>query len=113
MIGVAYVLPDDALARVFQRLYAWAAPGSLLALTGFAAGSDIVGMQDVLDLYQRMGAQLYPRPSTELLRLAGPWQPYQGGLQPFETYAEATLGTKIVPDLFRTNVGYGGILFHP
>jgi hypothetical protein len=58
-------------------------------------------MQDMLDLYQRMGAQVYPRPSTEPLRLAG-----QGGLQPFEMYAEASLGTTVVPDLFRTNVVY-------
>lgn len=109
MIAVAYFIDDDSLRRAYQRLYEWAAPGSMLAVSSAEIHADNPTLPDAIRAYeQRTGAKVYLRPAAGLAQLLGPWQPIDGGFKPFEAYAEADLGTNVVRPDFRGRVGYAG-----
>jgi O-methyltransferase involved in polyketide biosynthesis len=74
LVGVSYFIDDVALARVFERLHAWCAPGSLLAVTGMVERARTPNIEDVYATYRRMGAPLVMREPDALLRLAAPWR---------------------------------------
>ena len=113
MVGIVYFIDDDALANVFQRLYEWSAPGSMLAINSFAA-YDLPQWKAGFEFYKRIGVTLYGRNPDQLLRLAAPWQVHHE-LAPIESYAERNLpGFNVVPsEQVRGAVGYGGILIRP
>lgn len=113
MLGVVYFIDDEALRRVFQRLYEWAAPGSLLAISGFDVNETDESWQGAREMYRRMGAQLYPRSPAQLLELAGNWQPYKSGFQGLEDIVEEELGRKLAFDVDRGQLGYAGVLVRP
>lgn len=112
MVGVVYFIEDDALRHVFQRLYEWSAPGSMLAVNSFARYEPEEWTAG--KFYKQIGVTLYGRNSDELLQLAAPWQ-VMDELAPMESYAERNLpGFDVVPsEQTRGHVGYGGILVHP
>lgn len=114
LIGVTWFLDDDSLRNTLNQLYQWAAPGSLLAVSGGDPARDDLAEQPALKSYkERTGANFYLRSVNELVSLFGSWQPLDGGLKPFEEYAEAELGTKIVQSDFRGKVGYAGFFSRP
>lgn len=114
MIGVVWFIDDDSLRRIFQRLYDWSAPGSILALSSGEVPPENTAQLEVIETYeQRTGVKLYFRPAAQLASLLGPWQPLEGGFSPFEAYAEADLGTTVVRPDFRGKVGYAGFFTHP
>lgn len=109
LIAVAHFIDDNSFRRTCRRLYEWAAPGSMLAISGSASNPSDPTQQAAIDAYeQRTGAKLYLRPAEELAQLLGPWQPVDDGFKPFEAYAEADLGTSVVRPDFRGRVGYAG-----
>lgn len=110
VIGVVYFIDDEALRHVFQRLYEWAAPGSLLALSSFEMSETDPGWQRTQEMYKRIGTQFYPRTPAHLLELAGDWQPYKNGLQRLEDIVEAELQTTLAFDFDRGKLGYAGLL---
>lgn len=113
MVGVVYFIEDDALRHVFQRLYEWSAPGSMLAVNSFA-DYDTPQWKQSQKFYKSIGVTLYGRNPDNLLRLATPWQAVDE-LVPIERYAERNLpGFEVVPsEGVRGALGYGGILIRP
>lgn len=109
-VGVAYFIAPEALAHVFQRLYDWAAPGSLLAVTSFDFGLDLPEIQEIQTMYAQMGAPLYPYSMQRLLELAGPWREHGVGLLPIEDHLEAAAHGRLVAGPLRGRMGYGGVL---
>lgn len=112
MISVSYFIESEPLAAALRRLYDWAAPGSLLAFTGFAYDPDDPEIVALNTLYKQMGTRFSPRPAAEFLRLAEPWQPYDGP-HPVEEYAEQIEGGRLVLPAFRGRLGYAGLLIRP
>lgn len=108
LVGVAYFIDDDSLRHVFQRLYDWAAPGSLLALTTFVADENNAGYREMSKVYAEQMISVYPRSAEELVRLAGPWGAGGNTLEHVERFVEESLQTTILP----INIGYAGILEH-
>lgn len=113
MVNVSYFIDDAALQHVFQRLYDWCAPGSMLAVSGAPPSTaQAERQQEMLDFYQRIGTTLYYRTPDELLRLAAPWR-VSLEVQHVENYAEQSLASNrsLAPtDQARGELGYGGIL---
>lgn len=110
MVGIVYFIEDAALAQVFQRLYEWAAPGSLLAVNTFE-NYDLPLWKRLFETYQGMGIVMRGRSAEELLRLAGPWQIAHDFVS-LASYAEGS-ASSLEPALsqdVRGAVGYGGIL---
>lgn len=108
LVGVAYFIDDESLAHVFQRLYDWAAPGSLLAVTTFVADENNEGYRQMAKLYAEQMVAVYPRSAEELVRIAGPWGASGNTLQHVERFVEESLQTTILP----INIGFAGILEH-
>lgn len=111
MVGVAYFIEDEALSRIFRRLYEWSSPGSLLALSMFRPDEDPEA-QGVIETYRSMGISVHMRNEAETLDLLKPWVPYQE-FQSLESYAESEFTQPVVGDQLRGRVGFGGILHHP
>lgn len=111
LIGVTWFITDEALVQVFQRLYDWSTPGSMLAVSAGREDLNDPTHRAAIEGYeQRTGAILRPRPVDHLM---GPWQPVDGGFKPFEAFAEAELGTSLVGLDFRGKVGYAGFFQRP
>ena len=111
MVGLVYFIDDASLAAMFERLYAWSAPGSQLGVTTFVADEQDPNYRKLLAAYDRMGVTVYQRSPEELLRLAGPWQLGPDGMPRLELLAEQHLGTKVAFDDESGQLGYGGILY--
>lgn len=116
LVNVSYFIADEPLGHVFRQLYDWAAPGSQLAVSGFAPRTDADGQQGIdesVKFYQRVGTPIYPRTEEQLLALAAPWQAVHG-LRPVEEYATGTLDAASLPAAtLRGKLGYAGILEKP
>ena len=119
LVNVSWYLDDTTLAHVFRQLYAWARPGSLLAVSGFALAGDDPLDQQVLAWFDRMHLPCFHRPAETLLALAAPWE-VVGALAPIESYAEAGLRHLQVDVLAspalaarRGRLGYAGLLRRP
>ena len=114
LIGVTWFLDDDALKQTLHTLYEWAPPGSMLAVSGGDAARNDMAEQPAIQSYQqRTGVKVYIRSTRELAQLIESWQPVDGGLKPFEAFAEAELGTHLVGLNFRGKVGYAGFFQRP
>lgn len=109
MIGVSYFIESEPLAESLRRLYDWAAPGSLLAFTGFAYDPNDPEIVALNALYKQMGTKFSPRSADDFLALVQPWQPYDGP-RPVEEYAEQIEGGRLVAPTFRGRLGYAGVL---
>jgi SAM-dependent methyltransferase len=113
LVNVSYFIEDEPLGYVLRQLYNWAAPGSQLAISGFAPMTDPADKQEqdqALTFYASLGTPLYPRTPDHLLALAAPWQVIDS-LRPVEEYAEESLGPKILQrEDARGKIGYAGIL---
>lgn len=111
IVGVAYFIEDDALRRVFQRLYDWSDPRSRIAITSFDVEQTPEWKTAVTNYEQSTNQKVYPRSVEQLLALAVPWEPDDIGLQPYEVYTEAlTGGRTLTTTSERGKLGYGGLL---
>lgn len=111
IVGVAYFIEDDALRRVFQRLYDWAEVGSRIAVTSFDVAQTEEWKAAVSNYEQSTRQKIYPRSAEQLLALAEPWKADDIGLQPYEVYTEALVaGRTLVTSSERGQLGYGGLL---
>lgn len=88
MVGVAYFIDDEALARTLRKLYEWAAPGSWLAISYIAVEQLITDEDPVRALYRQIGMPLYPRTTDQILELTRPWQARGAGLRRLGEYIE-------------------------
>lgn len=88
MVGVAYFIDDEALARALRKLYDWAAPGSWLAISYISVEQSVASDDPVMGMYRQMGTPLYPRTVAEALRLTAPWRPTGSGLRKLVDYIQ-------------------------
>lgn len=80
-----FIESDDDIQRIVQALYDFAAPGSLLTVTGWEDPGD-QGTTAIKNGYNRDGQTLYPRSIARTTELMLPWQSYHGGLMPVEQF---------------------------
>ncbi len=76
-IGIAYFVPDEPLTALMQHLHAWAAPGSVMAVSYIARLDGPPGESfDVInDTMQRLaGMRVSPRTAEALAERCAPWK---------------------------------------
>jgi hypothetical protein len=74
-IGLAYMISDDAVRDVAQRLHAWCAPGSVMAvtfLTESAGGGESV--EKLMQIAKKLGIDCRLRSTEQLAELIAPWR---------------------------------------
>lgn len=115
LVNVSYFIDDEPLREVFQQLYNWCAPGSMLAVSAFDQANRLEeGFQQLMTFYRSIGVPLYSRSREELLQLASPWQE-STPLQPVEQFVDERVQRALLVDLEqrRGELGYAGILIRP
>ncbi len=73
--GVSTFLTDEAIAHIARYTYDWAAPGSCLAFN--AQGADLPQsprLDQIFQIYERMGSKLHKRTLKQFRDLLQPWQ---------------------------------------
>lgn len=95
MVGVAYFIEDEAVARVLRQLYDWAAPGSRLAISYISVEHAVDGADPVMQLYRQIGTPLYPRTIEQIQQLTHPWQPCGKGLRRLAEFVQEAHGMPI------------------
>jgi O-methyltransferase involved in polyketide biosynthesis len=109
-IGVAYFVDDTDLARIMRELHAWAAPGSVMALSFIFADMTNPHAQEMRDMYQRNAADVYLRDEAQVRQLCAPWQFQE--CQPLAAWLEVE---HLVQESDREGVNtemYGALLTH-
>lgn len=75
-IGLSYFLSDDLLASLAQRLHAWCAPGSVMALS-FAMPNEDASQGEttaaVVQMLKKLGLEFHLRTAEELGKVIAPW----------------------------------------
>jgi O-methyltransferase involved in polyketide biosynthesis len=89
-VGVSAFIPDETLAKMFDKLYDWAPAGSFLALD--FDGEALAQYPKALELLDSSGAHLYMRNPATIQPLLGRWQLTQHGILPVSAWqAEPSL----------------------
>jgi O-methyltransferase involved in polyketide biosynthesis len=73
-IGLSYFLDDDSLAKIAQTLHAWAAPGSVMALSFGHVRVDDDKAREKLETFRRNSAQIFIRDEAQVAKLLAPWK---------------------------------------
>ena len=85
--GIAWFLPDDAMARSLKVIYEWAEKGSKL----FLCDNDVPEMseqsQKMVDLYENL-QRLHIRSRDKVEELIGPWTLLDPGFRPLEDWID-------------------------
>jgi hypothetical protein len=74
LIGITYMVDTPALKQLVQELHAWAAPGSVLAVTFMSNNATPKELTELMKTMVAMGITLYPRPPEELVEILAPWR---------------------------------------
>lgn len=109
LVGIAYMVDDDSLQQLFQELYNWAEPGSMLAVSSFDVDKEDAGFRDMAAMYASSGTIAYPRSSEHLGALVGPWKALGAGWEGLDVLAERALGTEVASPDVRGRIGYGSL----
>lgn len=72
-IGLAYLLDDGILRDLLERLHAWAAPGSTIAISFASASAPPDQVERALQPFRLLGMAPTIRTVEELTALAGSW----------------------------------------
>jgi O-methyltransferase involved in polyketide biosynthesis len=81
LIGVAYFLSEDVLQRTLDSLYAWAAPGSQLAMSFLTINNEHPEVNEISARYAKMGAAMYSRTPDEIRGMLKGWHIQEPGIQ--------------------------------
>ncbi len=74
-IGVSYFLEDEVVRSVMQRLHAFSAPGSVLALSYFLPPPETGPSAEVLKVYLKLvNTKVYTRTPAQVKELIAPWR---------------------------------------
>lgn len=76
LIGISYLLRDEQLSALAQRLYDWCAPGSVMALS-FAMpyeSDELALSQSAVDVFKKIGIELHFRSPKQLSEAITPWR---------------------------------------
>ncbi len=73
--GISSLLPDEGMQHGLRYIYDWAAPGSCLAFNAqFVVNLEDPAVQQVLQVYAKMGQNVFVRSLKEYEELLKPWQ---------------------------------------
>jgi hypothetical protein len=72
-VGVAYFLEDTVVRNILNRLYEWAAPGSMLAMTWILGDPDHPVMAEAMNMYAKMGSPMTIRSLDTVHSLLERW----------------------------------------
>ena len=76
-IGIVYLLSDEHVRRLMERLHAFCAPGSVLALSSTTAHDGVVGSDRarlLREVSQFARIELFPRTPEQLAEVVAPWR---------------------------------------
>jgi O-methyltransferase involved in polyketide biosynthesis len=79
-VGVAYFLEDAVVQQILDHLYAWAPPGSELAMTWLIGDPENPLLKEMLDTYEKIGASLTFRSPDAVRALISKWSIQEPGL---------------------------------
>ncbi len=113
--GVSVFFSDEAISHAARYLYDWAVPGSCLAFNAQAAGMDVenAAVQQVYEIYKRMGQSAFHRPLEYYWELLKPWQPEAEGFIPlleWHGFDQSELGKEDAAAFGPMGGGYGAYL---
>jgi SAM-dependent methyltransferase len=95
MVGVSYFIEQEPLREVLQKLYDWAAPGSLLAISMIQLDVISSTAEKTFETYRNIGQPVYPRTPEQVRYISGPWRPRGGGFRSVEEYAAEDAGVDV------------------
>lgn len=87
-VGVTYFLDKPTLRSILDRLFAWCAPGSQMALSFLAGDVSTFHSSQFAAQYQRMNAAIYPLGLPEISEVLGPWRIIEPGVVPLDEWNE-------------------------
>jgi len=80
--GISLFLRDEELAHAARSLYEWSSASACWTFMaqGVDPGTGAPVMQQVSEIYERMGSRMYYRSLNTILQLILPWQPDENGM---------------------------------
>jgi O-methyltransferase involved in polyketide biosynthesis len=86
-VGVTYFIADDSLRRILDRLHAWCATGSRMALSWLVADPAAFAKTEVAQIYQQMKSNIYPRDLETIRSMLSAWRIDAPGLIPLNEWS--------------------------
>ena len=102
-IGLSYFLPDETLVNLVQRLHAWCAPGSIMAISYGVPHEDATqgeATEGITRILKTIGLDLRIRTTERLAELIAPWRIVE--TQPLDTLLDME---SMFPEQDKTAVG--------
>jgi O-methyltransferase involved in polyketide biosynthesis len=103
--GVAYFMPDEAIAHSLKVLYDWADKGSRLFYSDFDSTGKTEEVAKMMKLYEKLGQPGYPRTMAKLKEMLGSWKVTAPGFLPLEQWVGIEKTTELA-----TQSSLGGYL---
>lgn len=85
-VGATYFVDRPTLQTILDRLFAWCAPGSQLALSFLAGDVRTFQSSQFAAHYQRMRAPVYPLEVAEVVEVLAAWRTLEPGLLPLSAW---------------------------
>jgi SAM-dependent methyltransferase len=105
--GIAWFLTDESVAHGLKVLYDWAAEGSKIFICDTDSPADSSGLENLGDLYKKIGRPLYWRTKEKTLELIGAWKIVDPGFISFEEWVD--MDTTVTKEAHKAWGGAGGI----
>jgi O-methyltransferase involved in polyketide biosynthesis len=77
LVGLSYLLPDEVVTNLAQRLHAWCAPGSVMALSyamPYEGGGPSEALPTIKQMTGKLGVEIQIRSTERLAELIAPWR---------------------------------------
>jgi O-methyltransferase involved in polyketide biosynthesis len=87
-VGVTYFIDKPTLRSILERLFAWCAPGSQMALSLLAGDVSTFHSSQFAVQYERMKAKIYPLELAEISAVLGAWRINEPGVVPLGEWNE-------------------------
>jgi O-methyltransferase involved in polyketide biosynthesis len=87
-VGSTYFFDKPTLRSILDRLFAWCAPGSQMALSFLAGDVQTFERSQFAANYARMNAAVYPLELEEISKLLAPWRIAEPGVLPLSEWNE-------------------------
>jgi O-methyltransferase involved in polyketide biosynthesis len=73
-IGLAYFLDDPTLRHLMATVHAWAAPGSVMALSHAFGIARTDANKQMFEMFKRSGAEMFMRDEATVRQMVAPWR---------------------------------------
>jgi hypothetical protein len=103
--GITWFIPDESVRHFFEVSYEWAAPGSKVYTCDNDATEVGEEAKKFLEIYNKIGVDVYPRPLKTLEEMMHPWKVSSPGWRPLEEWVD--LDTKVAQEVMKGWSGGG------